>query len=64
VKKKLSLRMEALSVASFVVPANEPPEGTVRGYDSVTEDSTCYPTSPYVCTKFCTRYISCGSYTC
>lgn len=63
-KKKLSLRIEELGVDSFVVPATHQPEGTVRAYDSATEDTTCYPTSPYVCTKLCTRYISCGAYTC
>lgn len=63
-KKKLSLQVAELNVDSFVVPASHPPEGTVRGYDSVTEDVTCYPTSPYVCTKYCTKYVSCGAYTC
>ncbi|HEX8244149.1 MAG TPA: hypothetical protein VF541_11650 [Longimicrobium sp.] len=64
-KKKLSLRIEALNVDSFVVPGNHQPEGTVRAYDSgTTEDTTCATTSPYVCTKMCTRYISCGAYTC
>ena len=63
-KKKLTLRIETLNVDSFVLPADHRLEGTVRGYDSATEDATCYPTSPYVCTKMCTRYISCGAYTC
>ncbi len=62
--KKLSLRIEELSVDSFAVLANHEPERTVRGYDSASEDATCYPTSPYICTKLCTRYISCGAYTC